>query len=40
MNSTDLPLLAGTLATNELSVGDVVDRVVASDAAQRSPCSA
>ncbi|GAB2583255.1 UDP-glucose dehydrogenase family protein [Kribbella endophytica] len=29
MNDTDLPLLAGTLASNELSVRDVVDRVVA-----------
>ncbi len=29
MNDTDLPLLAGTLATNELIVRDVVDRVVA-----------
>jgi GDP-mannose 6-dehydrogenase len=32
VNNTDLPLLAGTLATNELVVRDVVDRVVASDA--------
>ncbi len=31
VNDTDLPLLAGTLATNELVVRDVVDRVVASD---------
>jgi GDP-mannose 6-dehydrogenase len=30
VNDTDLPLLAGTLATNELIVRDVVDRVVAS----------
>ena len=29
VNNVDLPLLAGTLATNELSVSDVVDRVVA-----------
>jgi GDP-mannose 6-dehydrogenase len=29
MNDADLPLLAGTLATNELVVRDVVDRVVA-----------
>lgn len=29
MNSADLPLLAGTLTTNELVVRDVVDRVVA-----------
>lgn len=29
VNGTDLPLLAGTLATNELVVSDVVDRVVA-----------
>jgi GDP-mannose 6-dehydrogenase len=29
-NDTDLPLLAGTLATNELIVRDVVDRVLAS----------
>jgi GDP-mannose 6-dehydrogenase len=28
----DLPLLAGTLATNELVISDVIDRVVASDA--------
>ena len=28
MESIDLPLLAGTLATNRLSVADVVDRVV------------
>jgi nucleotide sugar dehydrogenase len=31
VNDTDLPLLAGTLSTNELVVRDVVDRVVASD---------
>ena len=29
MNDADLPLLAGTLASNELVVSDVVDRVVA-----------
>jgi GDP-mannose 6-dehydrogenase len=29
LNDTDLPLLAGTLATNELVVRDVVERVVA-----------
>jgi GDP-mannose 6-dehydrogenase len=29
MNNTDLPLLAGALATNERSVRDVVDRIVA-----------
>lgn len=29
MESVDLPLLAGTLATNHLSVADVIDRVVA-----------
>jgi GDP-mannose 6-dehydrogenase len=29
LNNTDLPLLAGTLSTNELTVRDVVDRVVA-----------
>ena len=29
VNNVDLPLLAGTLATNELIVRDVVDRVVA-----------
>ena len=29
MNNVDLPLLAGTLATNERTVSDVVDRVVA-----------
>jgi GDP-mannose 6-dehydrogenase len=29
VKDTDLPLLAGTLATNELTVRDVVDRVVA-----------
>ncbi len=32
MNSLDLPLLAGTMRTNELVVADVVDRVVAADA--------
>jgi GDP-mannose 6-dehydrogenase len=32
MNGADLPLLAGTLATNELVINEVVDRVVASDA--------
>jgi len=31
VNSVDLPLLSGVLATNELSVDDVVDRVVAAD---------
>jgi GDP-mannose 6-dehydrogenase len=31
-NGVDLPLLAGTLATNEMVVGEVVDRVVACDA--------
>lgn len=31
MSSIDLPLLSGVLATNELSVDDVVSRVVASD---------
>ena len=31
MNSTDLPLLAGALATNELVINEVVDRVVAHD---------
>lgn len=31
-NDADLPLLAGTLATNELIVRDVVDRVIAADA--------
>ena len=31
MNGADLPLLAGTLATNELVINEVVDRVVASD---------
>jgi GDP-mannose 6-dehydrogenase len=30
-NSADLPMLAGTLATNELVISDVVNRVVASD---------
>lgn len=29
VNNTDLPLLAGTLATNERAVSDVVDRVIA-----------
>lgn len=29
---TDLPLLSGTLATNEMVINEVVDRVVASDA--------
>ena len=32
INSADMPLLAGTLATNELVIGEVVDRVAASDA--------
>jgi GDP-mannose 6-dehydrogenase len=32
MNGTDLPLMAGTLATNELVINEVVDRVVACDA--------
>jgi len=32
VNFLDLPLLSGTMATNALSVRDVVDRVVASDA--------
>ena len=32
MNGADLPLLAGTLATNELVINEVVDRVVACDA--------
>jgi len=31
-NGADLPLLAGTLATNELVINEVVDRVVGSDA--------
>jgi GDP-mannose 6-dehydrogenase len=31
MESIDLPLLAGTLATNRLSVADVVERVIAGD---------
>jgi len=34
MNSLDLPLLAGTLATNALSVSEVVNRVLASNARQ------
>lgn len=32
MNGADMPLLAGTLATNELVIHEVVDRVVACDA--------
>jgi GDP-mannose 6-dehydrogenase len=32
MNSIDLPLLSGALATNELSISDVVNRVLATDA--------
>ena len=32
MNGADLPLLAGTLASNELVISEVVDRVAASDA--------
>jgi GDP-mannose 6-dehydrogenase len=32
VNFLDLPMLSGTLATNELSVREVVDRVVATDA--------
>ena len=31
MDSVDLPLLAGTLATNRLSVSDVVERVIAGE---------
>lgn len=31
MSSVDLPLLSGALSTNELSIADVVSRVVASD---------
>jgi GDP-mannose 6-dehydrogenase len=31
VNSADLPMLAGTLSTNELVIRDVVDRVVASE---------
>ena len=30
-NSVDLPMLAGTLATNELMISDIVDRIVACD---------
>jgi GDP-mannose 6-dehydrogenase len=32
VNGTDLPLLAGTLATNEMVINEVVDRVVSYDA--------
>jgi len=32
VNSADLPLLAGTLASNTLAVNEVVDRIVAADA--------
>jgi GDP-mannose 6-dehydrogenase len=32
VNGVDLPLLAGAMATNELVISEVVDRVVASDA--------
>jgi len=32
VNGADMPLLAGTLATNELMVAEVVNRIVASDA--------
>jgi GDP-mannose 6-dehydrogenase len=32
INSADMPLLAGTLATNELVISEVVDRVAARDA--------
>jgi GDP-mannose 6-dehydrogenase len=32
INGADVPLLAGTLASNELVISEVVDRVVASDA--------
>jgi len=32
IHGADLPLLSATLATNELSVGEVVDRVIASNA--------
>ena len=38
-NSVDLPMLAGTLATNELVISDVVDRSSRATAG-RSPCSA
>ena len=31
MDNVDLPLLAGTLASNRLSVSDVVERVVEGD---------
>ena len=40
MSGADLPLLAGTLATNELVINEVVDRVVASETPALSPCSA
>ena len=33
MNGADLPLLAGTLATNELVINEVVDRVASCDSA-------
>jgi GDP-mannose 6-dehydrogenase len=32
MNSLDLPLLSGTLATNRLAVSEIVERIVAGDA--------
>ena len=32
MNEVDVPLLSGTLATNELVISDVVDRLIASQA--------
>ena len=39
MNGVDVPLLAGTLLTNELVVRDVVDRVHRQPAAARLRCS-
>ena len=39
VNDLDVPLLAGTLRSNELVVRDVLDRVVASPAPARSRCS-
>ncbi len=39
VNDLDVPLLAGTLRSNELVVRDVLDRVVASPAQHGRACS-
>ncbi len=40
VNDVDVPLLAGTLRSNELVVRDVLDRLIASRPRGASPCSA